>query len=214
MFDYKIYTSGKGERRVKFTNGEDHFVERTHEGKECFSVPNPFAKDDLKLFVNRIGDAVHAIKEGYGDEIRISSLFGGSESVLRYVDREHGEEARKRCLQYYQNAKFIWGIKLGNKSSFESSFLLEDDTIVSPLDAYTGNKHLFKTEEEALEYIAALEEKISSLIQEYKRSTDRMEFYQNRISPLVKSFHAVGVSAWWSHSEPNHIFKTVQLLYW
>lgn len=214
MFDYKIYTSGKGERRVKFANGEDHFVEKTYEGKECFAVPNPYAKDDLKLFVNRIGDAIQAVQEDYGDEIRISSLFGGSESVLRYVDREYGEEARKNCIQHYQNAHFLWGIKLGNKNSFESSFLLEDDSIQSPLDAYSGNKLLFKREEEALGYIASLNEQVRELLNRYKRSENRLEFYRNEIAPLIRNFNAVGVSAWWSRVEPTHIFKTVQLIYW
>lgn len=213
MFDYKIYTSTKGEKRVRFDNGEDYVIEKTDDGRECYAVPNPYAKGELKLFVNRIGDAVNAVKEGYGDEIRISSLFGGSESVLRYVDRDFGERMRKNSIAFYSDSSFLWGIKLGNKNSFESSFLLEDDTINSPLEAYARAKKLFQTKEQTKEHIAFLNQKVEELLNSYHNSDDKQKYYEEKIAPMVRQFHSVGISAWWSHKEPSHIFKSVQLIY-
>lgn len=70
-------------------------------------------------FTGRIKDAVDMIKAGSGDCIKSSNLFGGRHiKVVYFLNREVGEELRKKSLEGWRDTAFGWIVEAGNKCSF------------------------------------------------------------------------------------------------
>lgn len=158
---YELYVNESGEKRVKFldyksTNGKyiDYCVNKDDEGNEYFPIPNMKNCDRLFLFNDRIQDAIECIREGEGDVLNSNktgcALFGG-DSVYRFVNRQYGEQMRKKTIEGWNGTKFGYGLKFGYKNSFNSGSLLDTKG-----DRYYGLdnqiKLTFNTESEAETY--------------------------------------------------------------
>ena len=82
------------------------------DGKQYIYVPNVYRPDGDILsrhsFLHRPGDMVRAIKDGLGDCIEVGTLMVRTEHLVRFLDREYGEEMRAKSLEGWKDAKFGW----------------------------------------------------------------------------------------------------------
>ena len=143
--------------RVKFENGEDYCVSTDKEGRKYFPIPNTYTdnpeNDPFKmLFCGRIKDAIVAIREGHGDVLSIGGMFGASENVYKYVDREYGKQLRQKTIEGFKDSEFGYSIKFGYLNSMSGSrFIAKDNKILSIFDDQS-NYIFFDTIEEAENY--------------------------------------------------------------
>lgn len=174
--DYIIYAKkdddGKESKRVKFEDGTDFFVNKTNEGMEYFPVPNNIRYNPensllKKLFTNRIKDAVDTIKQGDGDFLIVRNLFGRTEIVYRFVDREYGENIRKQTIEGFKDAEFGYSLKFRyNKSISGYNFISKDKTILSVYDNQ-NNYIYFDTEEASENFKNEILNKANKIAEEY-----------------------------------------------
>lgn len=110
-----------GEKRVLFENGDNHCININEDEKEYFHVPNEYVADKFGLFIGRIKDAYMTVKNGDGDAISINNLFGESHSVIRFVDRDYGENVRANTIAECEELEFGYSIKYGLRDSLHGS---------------------------------------------------------------------------------------------
>lgn len=125
-------------------------------------------------FIGRIADAVQTIKNGDGDCIQETTLFGRVIHVVYFIDREIGEKLRKQSLEGWKDTQFGWTIEFGNKNSFSGFSPINSKG--NPL-GYNDN-HLtyqtFSTEEEA-------RKKVESYLEEARKiATELIEKNKNK----------------------------------
>ena len=83
-------------------------------GREFYAPSNPH--DEHGSFFARPKDAIECVKNGFGDIFKESptSICGlattCSHHVLRFIDRDYGEELRQRTLTRWKNVKFEYGV--------------------------------------------------------------------------------------------------------
>lgn len=127
-------------------------IRKNESGQEFFHVPNLLnnpKKVPNQLFHYRIKDAVETIRSGDADELL--SVKRGFESVIRYIDREHGEKIRKQSIEKWKDAKFAYMILVSN------SFYIDINGNISP------EPYLFDTQEQVEEYLHNVFKKMASL---------------------------------------------------
>lgn len=104
-------------------DGKRHKIQTMEDGTEYFTIDNPYSDDECyDGFYGRIKDAVNAVKEHYADCIKGNALplniFQSGMFPIVFLDREKGEEAWKKSIEGWKNAKFGYCIKAGGKNSF------------------------------------------------------------------------------------------------
>lgn len=113
-------------------------------------------------FNDRIKDAVDTIRKGNGDYISMESrVFSINDyHVVYLLDRNIGDELRKKSIEGWKDSKFAWAIKCGNKNSFYPYNLIrKTGNIISVLGGIDSEPVCFETEEEAKIYIEKLIER-------------------------------------------------------
>ena len=177
------YGPKKGDIRVKFPEyGEDYCTDKDENGELYFPVPNLLnhpEKPANRVFIGRIKDAFDTIMNGDGDVIQTSNLFGMKMiSVIKFVDREYGEEMRQKFLDGWKNVKFGWGIEAGHSNSFSGfSAVCEDMTSYYPYLSPAENSVplYFETEKEAKEKMSEIIETCGEYIERYLKAKSQTE---------------------------------------
>ncbi len=110
-------------------------------------------------FSGRIKDAVDMIKDGNGDCIKSTQIFGRHDKVVYFLNRTIGEELRKKTLDGWKDTKFGWAIECGNKNSFSGYTMLNKK--MERISVFDDENKLmtFDTEEAAKEYVDGLVER-------------------------------------------------------
>lgn len=160
----KCLVDGKVNEYAIFADGSRKKIIQTDKqyGK-YFEVDNEL-NTDCKSFLRfsysgRIKDAVEMIRNGNGDCISSTQLFGKHDNVVYFLDRTIGEELRKKSLNGWKDTKFGWAIECGNKNSFlEYSMLNKKNERISVFDK-DRNPMIFDTKESADEYVEYLIER-------------------------------------------------------
>lgn len=198
------------------------------DGKEYYYMPNFY--HDGKLFSNRPKDAIDTIKAGFGDAILCHNIFAmNTVHVVRFIDREYGEELRRKTLEGWKNTKFAYGINIGSKNSFSNGRIVDIDE-----DLDIMNKELkplyFETEQDAQDYIDKMIKKATYYRNEYKEICNKspikedshnQEHYELVYKPYVerigKIIHFTIDSFLWNLfaylSNPDDFYvKTIQVI--
>lgn len=159
---------GKYKRRI---------IEKDSKGKEYFTIPNTRVKSVFKFFTDRIGDAADEVINGDGDAIKYKTFLGMNFiNVAYFIDREYGEEMKRKSIEGWKDTKFAWVLKNCNFHRY-----VKKDGILT----YERNDNaieIFNTEEDALERLSKLTDEAYSCIEKYKgRKVDECfdEFVQD-----------------------------------
>ncbi len=188
----------RGDLRVRFpetvsstSNGGsiDYCVDRDDDGNLFHYIPNLRNTNGRHTFSGRIKDAYDAIFEGEGDVVK-RNFFGGF-GVIRYVDREHGENLRGKFLEGFKDTRFGYLISF-DVGSFGGPFLYSKDKTI-----YFGRlseENLFQSEEEARDALLEWKKEFDkvkqlylSWCQEKEKSEDPKTFeLTNELSTLVR----------------------------
>jgi len=136
-------------------------IEKTSEGKEYIRLPNKRMKTFLKTFTDRIGDAADEVINGDGDVIQHETFLGMKFiEVLYFLDREYGEEMKRKSIEGWKDTKFAWILRNSNFAQYvkEDGSLIYDRKLAKTFD----------TEEETLNKLDNLTKEAYSYIEKYK----------------------------------------------
>lgn len=99
-------------------------------GREYYCPSN--SHDKFGLFTGKPKDAIECIKNGFGDGLQQSKLFGFTmEHVIRFIDREYGEEIRRKTIEGWKDVKFAYGVKFSFLNSFSGGrFVMKNETLM------------------------------------------------------------------------------------
>ena len=144
------------------------------DGKQYIYVPNVYRPDGDILsrhsFLHRPGDMVRAIKDGLGDCIEVGTLMVRTEHLVRFLDREYGEEMRAKSLEGWKDAKFGWIVC--EKCGFLGNIPLTVAGIARPsyykADARMYPIKFYDTEAEAQSFIDELKSELMPKIEAYR----------------------------------------------
>lgn len=160
----KCLVDGKVNEYAIFADGSRKKIIQTDKqyGK-YFEVDNEL-NTDCKSFLRfsysgRIKDAVEMIRNGNGDCISSMKAIGRIDKVLYFLDRQIGEELRKKSLEGWKDTKFGWAIECGNKNSFSGYSMLNKKN--EPISVFDKDRSpvVFDTKESANEYVEYLIER-------------------------------------------------------
>ena len=146
----------------------------------------------FKLFLNKPKDALDCIKNGFGDALTTSSfLCFNSLHVIRYIDREYGEEIREKTLEGWKDTKFAYGIKFSYLNSFSDGQLLMKNNTLMSFDDKEENILVFEDSKSARDYIQKIKQKTKIYYNKYLElpRTENHEYdYQHTIHPFFDKF--------------------------
>ena len=161
-------------------------IHKDDDGREYYYPSNPHDKNGL--FSDKPKDAIECIRNGFGDGFQQSHLFGMTlEHVVRYIDREYGEEIRQKTIEGWKDARFSYGVKFFFLNSFSGGRLVCKNKCLMGLDDTQDDILTFKTEKEAAAFIKEVNEKAKEYHDEYinlERSGDKEWDYENVIKPF------------------------------
>lgn len=164
-------------------------------GQEFFIVDNWFQSDpeldefnhgyltDIfkYSFSHKPEDMITSIRRGYGDVITARYIFGRTESVLYFLDREYGESLRKQTIEGWQQAKFGYVLYLDsialNRNTGSSDYLRKDIFFNSYKDA-------IKLAERIVQDSVEIADKIQGLT--YEENASYMAFMEDIDNPVVE----------------------------
>lgn len=156
-------------------------------GREYYCPSNKH--DKFGLFTDKPKDAIECIRNGFGDSIWASGLFSGIK-VVRYIDREHGEEIRNKTLEGWKNSKFAYGVKFYYLNSFsDGRLVLKNKKLMSYCDDPKDILY-FDSKEDAASFIEEVNEKATKYCDEYdslERTEDSNWDYENTFEPFFNS---------------------------
>lgn len=157
-------------------------------GEPYFNVPNFYQSGEARLdtFLGRPGDAIQAIRDGQGDVLQMGrSLFGGgsTHSVIRFLNREKGEQLRKFCVEGFADAKFHYVVELNLNYGYGASYLLgeEGEAVSLRWWGHQAPTKFFDREEEAQWTIDALEKRIKEQVESFKTEEEYEEWLQQQL---------------------------------
>lgn len=160
----KCLVDGKVNEYAIFADGSRKKIIQTDKqyGK-YFEVDNEL-NTDCKSFLRfsysgRIKDAVEMIRNGNGDCISSTQLFGKHDNVVYFLDRTIGEELRKKSLNGWKDTKFGWAIECGYKNSFSGYSMLNKKMERIFMFDEECKPMTFDTEEAAKQYVEGLIER-------------------------------------------------------
>lgn len=143
-------------------------IEKDEDGKEYYNISNP--KGKLKLFTDYPKDAIDCILEDLGDVILIITnsdfdfLFL---RVIRYIDREYGEQLRQKTLEDWKDAKFGYAIKFGYRYLLFDGYLINEK---KELHRYSDNSKIliFNNYNKAKKFVDEILTTSKKYIKDYK----------------------------------------------
>ena len=170
MLNFKVLEED-GVKRVVFDNGWKARVYKNEEYGEYFRVPR-FEAEDLfsRGFTDRIKDLYDYVVQGKGDCLQVTELFGRSENLVYFLDREVGERNREKFLREF-NCDFGYALKYSRVNGMNSSYISENmETALLGTDFAK-----FKTYEEAKEFKDSIYKKGEELYKKYMECKDSEE---------------------------------------
>lgn len=185
--EYAIFADGSRKKHIQIDEQYGKYFEVDNElNTDCNTC--------LKYsFSGRIKDAIDTIKNGNGDCIKQINLFGKHDKVLYFLDREVGEELRKKSLEGWKDTKFAWTVECGNKNSFSGySPINQKGERISVFDEDRTVK-IFDTKDKAEEYVKGLIERAAyyakRLANAYQNAKEKEE-KNNVIDQTIKDIEA------------------------
>lgn len=161
-------------------------IQTDDDGREYYCPSNPH--DKFGLFADKPKDAIECIRNGLGDGFQQSKLFGFTmEHVVRFIDREYGEEIRRKTIEGWKDTKFAYGVKFSYLNSFSSGRLVMKNKTLMGWDDDTKDVLSFDNEEDATLFIKKVNEKASNYCEEYgtlKRTGDNDWNYEHIFKPF------------------------------
>lgn len=142
-------------------------IQINKDGYEYIYCRNTYTKHGL--FSDLPKDAYDHVKYGFGDVVTIGLIFGTTVTkVLRFIDRDYGESVRKKFLDGWKNAKFVWGINFNHKNSMNSGYVVMDGPI-GPNIGFTKQLQplTFSTQKEVIKKIEELENRANIESEKY-----------------------------------------------
>ena len=131
---------------------------------QYFEVDNELNKEAQTLrrqsYIGRIKDAVDMIKNGNGDCIKSTHIFGSEIiKVVYFVDRKVGDELRQKTLDGWKDTEFGYGIEYGYKGGLGGYSLI--NTQLESISAFSKNKKpmVFDSKNNAEAYVLSIIEK-------------------------------------------------------
>lgn len=156
------------------------------DGREYYYPSNPHDKDGL--FSDRPKDAIECIRNGFGDGFQQSQFFGMTlEHVVRYIDREYGEEIRQKTIEGWKDARFSYGVKFCFLNSFSGGRLVCKHKDLMGYGDTQDDVLTFDTETEASDFIDEVNKKAKEYHEEYinlEKTGDRDWDYENVFKPF------------------------------
>lgn len=161
-------------------------IQKDKDGREYYYPNNPH--DKMGLFSGRPKDAIECIRKGLGDGFSQSHLFGMSlENVVRFIDREYGEEIRQKTLEGWKNAKFAFGVSFNFLNSFSGGRNVCKNKCLFGYGDKQEDILTFDTEETAQAFIDGVNKKAEQYAEEYVKlpKTDNRDYdYENAYKPF------------------------------
>lgn len=158
-------------------------------GREYYYPSNPHEK--FGLFTDHPKDAIECIRNGFGDGFQQSKLFGFTMGhVVRFIDREYGEDVRRKTLEGWKDAKFSYGVKFLYLNSFsDGRLVMKNHTLIGWND---DDKNIlsFDSEKAAALFIKEVNEKANKYFEEYnslKKTGDHDWDYEHTFKPFFNS---------------------------
>lgn len=143
------------------------------------------------MFTDKPKDAIECIRNGFGDGLQQSKLFGFTmEHVVRFIDREYGEEIRHKTIEGWENTKFAYGVKFSYLNSFSGGRLVMKNKTLMGWDDDTKDVLSFYNEEDAALFIKEVNKKANKYFEEYsalKRTGDNDWDYEHIVKPFFNS---------------------------
>ena len=164
-------------------------IHTDEEGREYYYPSNPHEK--FGLFTDRPKDAIECIRNGFGDAIEGARILGiGIQDVVRFIDREYGENLRQKTIEGWKNAQFAYAVKFCFLNSFSGGRLVcKDKTLMT----YNNTRHdilTFETEREASSFIYEVTSKAERYYEEYinlPRTGDSYRDYEEIVKPFFNT---------------------------
>lgn len=158
-------------------------------GREYYYPSNKH--DKYGLFTDKPKDAIECIRDGFGDGLQQSRLLGFTVNhVVRFIDRDYGEEIRSKTIDGWKDAKFAYGVKFSYLSSFSDGKLITKSKTLMSFDNTMKDILSFDNKEDATLFIKKVNEKVEKYYEEYnalKRTGDRDWDYEHIIKPFFNS---------------------------
>lgn len=208
--------------KVKFVPTKDHkfvgiFVDGAHlmtrdvstdnDGHEFIYVPNLLRPEgnivEKYSFLHRVGDMVTHIRNGWGDAINVSHLIVRTEHLYWFLDREYGEELRKKSIQGWKNTEFAWAVFLRNNIFGDEPLNVHGETrpiLVEKTekDASWFETKFYETEKDAQAFIDGILDHLRPLAAGYRAIRDTPEnegklkaYYEEHLAPLKGVYKSV-----------------------
>lgn len=163
-------------------------IHTDEEGKEYYYPSNPHEK--FGLFSGRPKDAIECIRNGFGDGLQRSHLFGMSlEHVVRFLDREYGEEIRQKTIEGWKDTQFAYVVKICFLNSFSDGRLICKNKTLMGYGDTQEDVLTFKSEEEASAFIEEVNKKVKEYHEEYinlERTGNRDLDYEKVYKPFFE----------------------------
>lgn len=161
-------------------------IQKDKDGREYYYPNNPH--DEMGLFLGRPKDAIECIRKGFGDGFSQSNMFGMSlENVVRFIDRDYGEEIRRKTLEGWKNAKFAFGVSFNFLNSFNGGRNVCKNKCLFGYGDKPEDILTFDTEQSAQAFINEVNEKAEQYAEEYvklPKTNDRDYDYENTYQPF------------------------------
>lgn len=161
-------------------------IQKDKDGREYYCPNNPH--DKMGLFLGRPKDAIECIEKGLGDGFSQSHLFGMSlENVVRFIDREYGEEIRQKTIEGWENAKFAFGVSFNFLNSFSGGRYVCKNKCLFGYDNKPEDILTFDTEQAAQSFIDDVNKKAERYAEEYVKlpKTDNRDYdHENIYQPF------------------------------
>lgn len=228
---FKALECGKVVEKISLYDQNDErittrMIQVDKDGKEYYYMPNFY--HDGKLFSNRPKDAIDTIKAGFGDAILCDTIFAmNTVHVVRFIDREYGEELRQKTLEGWKNTKFAYGINMGSKNSFSNGGIVDIDEDLDIMNEELKPLY-FETEQDAQDYIDKMIKMATHYSDEYnelKNSSTNIpkdkeyeSLYETFVENIGKIHHFTTKSFLWNlfayiNENPDDFYvKTIQLI--
>lgn len=180
MINLRVYevteSDGKPSKKVDVYNSDGSvkystYVHRDNSGNEYFYAKNP--KRKFGTFNGYVKDAIDCIRAGDGDVLQVTHLFGTSEHVLCFINRNIGEAYRAKTIEGFKDAVFKYAIRYGDPSSMNGQSLMSTDY---QYFFNTFNDLMkFDTEDEAQKCIDDITKVVLDWAKKYKSSSTEAE---------------------------------------
>lgn len=204
--EYAIFADGSRKSKIETDkNGNKYFSVDNELNVKAQKSENAMDRALARSFTGRIKDAIDTIKMGNGDAIMQSTLFGTHESVCYFLDREIGEEFRKKTIEGFKDSIFGWSVKFGSKNSFSPySFITAKANLIPIFSDGVAKEDLtpvkFDTEEEAEKWmqdnVQKAHDKAKEIIDKVNSGTsfeERKEIFNKELDNLFEEYSRLSI---------------------